>query len=539
MSTRSSPPRALWTIAVFALAFAWFSVRAARTWLASGYVDPVGGFGTQDEATYSRIALEILERHNWLMPTFLDRIAFFKPPFLFWLSAWSVKLFGASAYALRLPSVLSASGVCALAFAWVARFRGTVAGLAAVALLACDYYWILLGSLNMTDAPLAFLSLLALFTALIDPPFARRRTILILALALGASLLTKSVAAFPVLAALLIHALSTKTRLRNVLLLLAGPSLVAAPWFLYALLFHFRWFWREHILTELLGHNVAGTAFGSPPENLLFYFQRLVQPDPIIAIVGAMALVYALWRRRFDESRLILLWLGFTVLVMAAFGYHAAAYLLPVVTGLAILAGLALSASRWRWNLGALCAIIAAQAWTLAHDTKIVWSGTNLAVAPALVSYCGQYRPNSLMLIETDDEFFSATEPLPRVHYGLIAQGRAAFRLAIDFQSLGIVVSSDEFDRRPETWPVFRERLTAMGLPPWFDPRATEVLFRDRATIAAFIAHHPEIDFLVPRGYVASDAGHRAVEAGPEHLFLLASQPAPGDLPRHRWACRL
>src|ERR1700685_3694671 len=118
MSIRSR--RALWTAGVFALAFAWFSVRAAQAWLASGYVDPVSLYGAQDEGTYSRIALEMVERGNWLMPTFLDRIAFFKPPLLYWLSGISVEIFGVSAYALRLPSILAAAGTCAVAFQFVA-----------------------------------------------------------------------------------------------------------------------------------------------------------------------------------------------------------------------------------------------------------------------------------------------------------------------------------------------------------------------------------------------------------------------------------
>ena len=106
--------------------------------------------------------------------------------------------------------------------------------------------------------------------------------------------------------------------------------------------------------------------------------------------------------------------------------------------------------------------------------------------------------------------------PLPRVHYGLIAQGRAAVHLAIDFQKLGIVTTADEFDNQPLYWPTFRARLTAMGLPADLDPRATEVLFPSVDAIKSFIARHPEIDFLVPdhlvpltREHVTSSAGIR------------------------------
>jgi 4-amino-4-deoxy-L-arabinose transferase-like glycosyltransferase len=531
------------------VALGWFSVRAAGAWLVSGYLDPVSLFPAQDEATYSRIVLEMVERGNWLMPTFLDRIAFFKPPLLYWLSGLSVEAFGISAYALRLPSVLAAAGTCAVAFRWVARSRGIVPGLVTAILLASNYYWVALGSLNVTDGLLVFLSLCALYAVGSDPELSGK-TLAVTSVALGAAVMTKSIAAIPTIVVLaaylgLIRLRSGERRagLGRVVVLVTGPFILASPWFVWALAFHLRWFWKEHILTEVLGRNAAGASLGTPLENAVFYFQRLAWPDPILAVAGVAALIWVIVGRRNGQPTLVLLWMGLTAAAVLVFGYHyrGANYLLPIITGLALLTGLALPALRMRWGVVLVCVLLAAEAWKVSRDARIVWRGTNIPAAPALVSYCEERRNHLLMVIETDDEFFSASQPLARVSYGLIGQGRAAVVLPIDYQSLGIIATSQEYDNRRETWPVFRERLTAMGLPAWYDPRATEVLFRNDEDVRGFIREHAEVDFLIPERYAQGGLGRGMERADGGHVFLLASA-ADAEAPRagvHRWSCAI
>ena len=45
--------------------------------------------------------------------------------------------------------------------------------------------------------------------------------------------------------------------------------------------------------TELFGHNVAGTALGSPLGNLSFYFMRLMRVDPLVALAGALSIIFS------------------------------------------------------------------------------------------------------------------------------------------------------------------------------------------------------------------------------------------------------
>ena len=110
----------------------------------------------QDEAVYSHAAIAMDESGDWSTPTFMGRFFLYKPPLLYWLSGLSIKLFGVSAWALRLPSILAAAFTAGLVFVWVLgaanRWRAT---LAVVFLVTCPLFREL-GRRNMTDALIMF-----------------------------------------------------------------------------------------------------------------------------------------------------------------------------------------------------------------------------------------------------------------------------------------------------------------------------------------------------------------------------------------------
>ncbi len=61
-----------------------------------------------DEGRYGEIALRMAQSGDWLTPR-LNGIRYFeKPPLFFWLAGVSIRLFGPSEFAVRLPSVLAA-----------------------------------------------------------------------------------------------------------------------------------------------------------------------------------------------------------------------------------------------------------------------------------------------------------------------------------------------------------------------------------------------------------------------------------------------
>ena len=529
---------------VFALAFVWFSVRAARAWLASGYVDPVGRFGAQDEAFYSRVVMEMLRSGDWLTPTLLDRMAYFKPPLLYWLSALSVAVFGPGHYAFRLPSVLAGAGICALAFDWVYRSRGAYTAAFTVVLLATDVYLFTLSSLNMMDAPAGFFAVLALWACAADPQLHRRGTVWLCAAGLAGGLLTKSVAGLAPAAAIAVYWLlrrGNRPGLARMLWLSAVSILLAAPWLVYTLLTHARWFWTEHVLTEILSSASGAGPLSTNDPNIVFYFQRLFLGDPVTACVCCTGLAAFLMRRP-AEGALPFIWLALAGFSLLVFRQHAATYLLPLIISASLLCGLTLPSLKRPIGLIASLVVLLFGMTYLVRCAPVVWIETNNAPARALVDYCNLRRSNALFLFEAQDEFYSLLLPLPRVHYGLIDRGRASIHQPINWRSLGVIVTADQFADQRAWWPLFRERLTAFGLSAQRDPRATTVLIPETFAPAALVAAHPELDFYAPASWSADRGDHTVLVADVGHIWLLAKETgvrAPSQIAGREWACRV
>lgn len=78
------------------------------------------GLNEPDEGRYAEIGREMALGGDWFTPHLNGIPHFQKPPLLYWLTALSIKAFGAHAWAARLPSVLAALGTLALT-GWLAR----------------------------------------------------------------------------------------------------------------------------------------------------------------------------------------------------------------------------------------------------------------------------------------------------------------------------------------------------------------------------------------------------------------------------------
>ncbi|MDM7986277.1 MAG: glycosyltransferase family 39 protein [Smithella sp.] len=63
----------------------------------------LGSWGVTDtsEARYAEIAREMINSHNWLMPSLLGIYHFDKPPFVYWITALGMNLFGVNAFGAR------------------------------------------------------------------------------------------------------------------------------------------------------------------------------------------------------------------------------------------------------------------------------------------------------------------------------------------------------------------------------------------------------------------------------------------------------
>jgi 4-amino-4-deoxy-L-arabinose transferase-like glycosyltransferase len=163
-----------------------------------------------DETRYAAVALEMLQRNDWLVPHLNGATYSHKPPLLFWLVLAGWKVFGISELWARLVApicgVVALGLIAMLARAlWPhdARTRGWAPLITAGALL-----WASFGTLFMFDTLLASCALLALIGVVQAVERNRARGVAMIALGLALGLLAKG----------------------PVILLHVAPAALLAPW---------------------------------------------------------------------------------------------------------------------------------------------------------------------------------------------------------------------------------------------------------------------------------------------------------------------
>lgn len=107
----------------------WARVAAALGTLAFFVLGTTSGsLANSTDAIYGVVAADIAERGAWLVPEVAGGPYLMKPPIYFWMVALSVKLFGATAFAFRLPGVLSGFVVALACAGIVGRLTKKPAG---------------------------------------------------------------------------------------------------------------------------------------------------------------------------------------------------------------------------------------------------------------------------------------------------------------------------------------------------------------------------------------------------------------------------
>jgi 4-amino-4-deoxy-L-arabinose transferase-like glycosyltransferase len=149
-------------------------VRAAFIGAAIAALVTIPGLGSgtlwdNSETAYGEVAREILLTHDWIVMHLNGVPWFVQPPLYFWIAAICAKLFGLSAFALRLPSALATIGMGAAVTYAAARTFGSRAAIYAGAALSTSLMQAVLGRLAIMDALLDLavtLSVLCWFRAL-------------------------------------------------------------------------------------------------------------------------------------------------------------------------------------------------------------------------------------------------------------------------------------------------------------------------------------------------------------------------------------
>jgi 4-amino-4-deoxy-L-arabinose transferase-like glycosyltransferase len=297
-----------------------------------------------------------------------------KPPLYWWVQVLSLRLFGTSAAAARLPSALF--GVATLFITWaLGRRFGPRAALLAPLVLATTALFVEETGRVVVDPALAcFVALAHLgFVQLAEPrsPAERRRALLLVALALPLAFLSKGVVALGLGAGPPAFYLLVTRRSRADLLPLAALglplfALLVVPWAL-ALYHHGGWpALQECLLNNTAGRflaNQTGRVYGhrQPP----WYYLTIAPAVLLPWTLAVPALLRAgVWRKSdepgSDSRRLLVFTVGLGIVLLSAAASKRELYLLPLLPAFAACAAWWLDGISWNrsWDRPTLLALL-------------------------------------------------------------------------------------------------------------------------------------------------------------------------------------
>ena len=379
-----------------------------------------------DEGLHAAISQEMVERGDLIVPRFLGRAFLDKPILFFWAQAASMRVFGMSTAAARLPGIVFALlGIATTG--WLARvlFRGQGAGgrgqgaggrgqesagrsgqeqaLVAAACYATMLLPFLLAQVPVHDiAVVPFTNLaLGLLWRSRDPGSGNREPV-IAGLALGLSILAKGLEGIAIVgvgyaAYLLITRALTRRLVAQAILVIVVAVIVALPWYLAMNAREPGYLQYYFFNRHLLGFTTETQRHGGQP---WWYYL------PVIIGGGLPWVVYA-WpgmasRKRSPDGRarndlLLWTWLGGAVVLLSFSNAKAVTYVLPAIPSVAILASRSETTLRqWRWVAIGATAVYAAALF--AAGPTLARTHSSIDLAPYFNE--GHPLPDTLFVME-------------------------------------------------------------------------------------------------------------------------------------------
>ncbi len=295
----------------------------------------------------------MIEQGNWLAPHAPDELALNKPPLSYWLIGISYKLLGANYGSARLPSVLAALAVLAFVYLLAVRLGGIRAGVISAALLASSYLFLSFARMAMSDMLLTLFvtASLACFMVTLDDQGSRQESqsrgfVLLGYVALALGVLAKGPVALALVAVPVGLELALRRNRDDVrrLRLVRGMivfAMLAVPYFVcvYARLgaAPLRFFFFGENLQRFTGQIYSGS--GRPFWFGLLAFFSDFAPWSLLIFVA----IWFDWRGRgLPESkvratRVLYLWLGWTILLFSLSSFKLDYYLLPSMPAAALI----------------------------------------------------------------------------------------------------------------------------------------------------------------------------------------------------------
>jgi 4-amino-4-deoxy-L-arabinose transferase-like glycosyltransferase len=524
-----------------------------KSGLASVYSDPVSEARSQDETTYASAAVGLATpaaetagaTTEWLSPKVLGRFYLEKPPLLIWLAGLSMRTLGISLFALRLPALLAGALATLVLFLWAQRSHSPWIA-ASVALLAlANPLWHTFSRICYTDMLLTLAMIGGLLVFDRDWSLSERRSILLLGGCLAFGVMAKNVAGLLPLAVIVLACLLARKRLPLGNLLKAGlvTIVLVAPWHLYQLFSHARWFLTDYLKIQLLQFGLEPPVQPWADDTVWYYAKRLPLTDPFLVALAFLALpqLARAVRAAKSDAALQTSWLLITGGALLAFRYRNLPYLLYAIPPLCLLAGSGLARlPRPQLAVAALAAIFAIKAAAASQPWGLPFgAAAPIRAATWLHWYAEQQRPNELIAVNTDDEYYATVLPIAKIRYCYLDPTQLVRRYSPHYAFLGITVTANQFQDLDRWQPEFRERLLSWGLDSTA-PVATNIVASSVDEIVRLVATHPRDDFYLPvnirdRLTEEATARRRMVLLSRDRCFLLAEDAAENRVDPPAW----
>jgi 4-amino-4-deoxy-L-arabinose transferase-like glycosyltransferase len=426
-----------------------------------GILDPSDGY-------YSEGAREMFVSGDWLVPH-LNHVWFFDKPIMnYWMIASCFKLFGVSEFVSRLPAALCGAATVPSLYVFARQFlRRRAALLSAIALMASPM-WLIVGHMSLTDMPLSFFTWIALFALFIAHERNRPNVAWVAWVSLAGGLLTKGpLAVFLVAMNFGLYVLLRRPSLPEVwsmvIKLRVIPGLIltlalALPWFFTVNAATKGVFFQEFFLNQNINR-----AMGTVDHRAGFWYYIPVAlgaafPWNLFFLGSPKSWLHPWLRYLKRESmtlRAAVTTFGVTV-VAATFVLFSAlptklvTYLLPVLPGMALLAGINLDERLRRHDLNtASTATVACLVLVIGLASAVVLTLLSASSSP-LLHLGGKLQP-------VIQELALATDASVRIYsaittailslaglillIGVISRKKAAFVAFIAVATVAIVLS--------------------------------------------------------------------------------------------------
>lgn len=327
------------------------------------------GIWDPDEGRFTNVALQMLQTGDFVsLYRHHESLHFTKPPVTYWAIAASVSVFGWNEWAARLPNALAFLAVVALLLRIGRHFSPQRPWLPAL-IYATMPVPLLAAHVVTTDTPLAFATTLALACYAIARFEARPGFIVGMWAAFGLAFMTKGPPGLLGLAAVVVFHFSRKGGLHKGGLHLFPPlgliafALIGFTW--YALVISRHEGLLAYFLYDEVFERVATDIHHRNPQWWGgFYVYGLTLGLGTLPwwpwAVAAARRVGLRWRNADEPTRLLLVWIGVSLLIFMLSRSRLALYVLPLFAPLALLFGRALQHMAWRWTRMTALALFAA-----------------------------------------------------------------------------------------------------------------------------------------------------------------------------------